>query len=283
MDKNFLKAAQTLVKSPPGDFSLSQVRLRISEEIKVGVKIGKKIRFSIDDLIKIENYFKNVYGISLLDIDLNAQNRLEASEQSNYEKWAKQDVFATLLNFASLKDPIYCEDKRVYIPEHGVFSCELKRLNLKALKRLMIVENGSVLLNLDLLDNILPPFLKGCLTLYRGHGGNEKEIFNLLKHLNKDINLYLFCDLDGAGLNIAKTLSSKFNGHTSLILPKTLDGLKKFSKDDCYLKQLSYLDKLKDDDCKNIANLALKLKNYELAVTQECMLSHKIELCCIDL
>ena len=147
----------------------------------------------------------------------------------------------------------------------------------------MIVENGSVLLNLDLLDNILPPFLKGCLILYRGHGGNEKEIFNLLKHLNKDCYLYLFCDLDGAGLNIAKILSNKFNGHTSLILPKTLDGLKKFSKDDCYIKQLSYLDKLKDDNCKNIANLALKLKNYELAVTQESMLSHKIELCCIDL
>ena len=132
MDKSFLSAAQILVKSPPGDFATSQVRLRICDEVKVGLRLGRKIRFSIDDLLKIESYFKNVYGISLLDI--NTQNRIDASEQSNFEKWAKQDVFANLLNFASLKDPVYCEDKRVYIPEHGVLSCELKRLNLKALK-----------------------------------------------------------------------------------------------------------------------------------------------------
>lgn len=282
MDKSLILFAQKLVNKPLASIRYSQSLKALCQEVGLAHRlIGTKVNLSSLDLIKIENYVSSALGMPLAQFKPQAQNRMQVAACGLDEKLAGKGVFSHLLNFASACDPLPLIFGTCTIPKGCVLSTESSKLAFEDIKRLIIVENGAVLLEPVLLEQILPTKFSGSLMLYRGHGENLRNLKDVIAKLNEDTDLALFCDFDAAGLNIALDLSMSFHGISQILVPCDIgENLHKLSKYSAYIEQQDQLERLLTGAFipKRMREWAQLMARYQIALMQEHMLAQQIAL-----
>jgi len=278
LDKKTIRAAQNLIRRSPSQISESAVLRAIVQELEIRIIRNKKIYFTPSNLIEIENYFNKVLGKSILDIDLDVETRLEASSFFSNEKWASGGVFEVMLSMTGrgiipgIKDAIEAQPNIVY-------SMKLRDIDVTKISKLIIVENGELITNWELVIPSLPLEYQSAIAVFRGYGKNQKYLNELICKVRPDTKVGVFFDYDAAGIDMALKLAE--HRVIDLIIPSILpeDVIAK-SKLEEFGNQFEQLTRRLNspDTPYEIREVLKNLENNKLAITQEHLITHGVPL-----
>lgn len=236
----------------------------------LGVIFRNKIELKPNAWVWILKQVKTETGLDLAsdDIDeLSQKNRLDISQTMSNEKLLAPSPTQGFIHVRVLGQT----------PTESYIGIKADRLNEFYADNLIIIENFVPFILFD--DTHLKQinyFPNGkTLIIYRGH--DNKNIYphcEFIKSLN--IEKFVFCDYDFAGMNIACDLADKMNAH--IILPRidtSIEKLKPLNKFDVRSAQSLNKKVLENEKLKIHAD---RLEQEFLAVTQEAVMVSGIEL-----
>ncbi len=256
------------------------------DKFKMGRRLSYEFMLSSDELNTLERYFKEHIHQDPITHSLSYKTRTEAARFVANEKWAQGTVFGNLVNLASSTSAItFKTGENIATPKGSVLCASFENLNLSTIKKLVILENGEAILNWHLIESLLPDSFLHALFVYRGHGHNVALVQELFKSLPNECKVGLFFDYDPKGLQMAYEYSKYTKCRCELIIPSEItDTVSKLSKKDEYIKQSDVaFSVLKNVTNENFLKEIKNLKKHEYAITQECMIAHKIKLMTINI
>jgi len=276
MKKSLIKAAQRVVKKGTERVVDNAINRELQATVGVGYVSGRHICFSVQDRVAIESYFSKQINMPLREVKLDVRDRVAVASQVENEKWASGTVFESLLNVASAK-PIPTRHGDVITPFGCVFSLPLETLDLARIDRVVIVENGAALVHWENVEHALPEQYKGALILYRGHGGNQRQMKDLINMLPANARLCLYCDFDPAGLNLAINIANgrQFDFATPAC---SHEDMRAMSKADAYNEQYEILTLLKNSNNPVVVDIVNLMLANRLAITQEKIMANMCSL-----
>tara|TARA_B100002049_G_scaffold237200_1_gene226789 strand:- start:3190 stop:4056 length:867 start_codon:yes stop_codon:yes gene_type:complete len=276
MKKSLIKAAQRVVKKGTERVVDNAINRELQATVGVGYVSGRHICFSVQDRLAIESYFSKQLNTPLREVELDARDRVEVASQVENEKWASGTVFESLLNIASTK-PIPTRHGDVTTPFGCVFSLALDNLDLARIDRVVIVENGAAVVHWENVEYALPDQYKGALILYRGHGGNQRQMKALINRLPASARLCVYCDFDPAGLSLAISIAD--GRPFDLAVPAcSHDDMRAMSKADAYNEQYEILTVLTKSSNAVVGDIANLMMANRLAITQEKIMANRCSL-----
>ncbi|MGR5347151.1 DUF7281 domain-containing protein [Vibrio mediterranei] len=170
---------------------------------------------------------------------------------------------------------------------NAVISVDPGELVIPKVERLVLVENGALLVERSrLFKSFPPPWNKNVLVGYRGHGQSQNQLKTLLKTLSPTAQLAFFFDYDFAGMCLVHSLMKYVPCAASLITPIN-DGvnLKLHSNESNLAKQYlngqHLLSKTRGSDLdyeQVIFEETRCMSEANVAVVQERLISHRITL-----
>ncbi|MCF9047272.1 DUF7281 domain-containing protein [Acinetobacter nectaris] len=208
MDGKQLRVIQNAIQTRKTVVDLNQTWKVLHVDYQVGKKHGRQLHLSSSDLAMLEAIYTRHSKVSpAVNIDLK-QNRVALIDYYKDEKIGGFNVFADQLVFASISAELPLKTGAVNIGFQGLLATTtLDQVDISAIKRLMIVENGAMINRLfDWQDNLSCDW-KNSLFLYRGHGHNINIVLNLLENLPETSSIAFYGDLDPYGIHIATHLN----------------------------------------------------------------------------
>ena len=231
--------------------------------------------------ITLKKYIKDVHGEDLEKNTVeDAQKRFDLAKEIPDEKRGRYSVFGSLLNFSGNTSITFKDKSSIVLNPYAIVSCELCNLDTDSITSLVVVENGTNIIKVRELIELLPDPLKDSLILYRGHGDNASWVHSLIEKLNDSCRLYFFFDYDPAGLSMMINEGQK--RPSALLLPEALSSdVIRLNKRECFEEQYSHMQSLYEK--RNEFNHRLKahielMKDKEYAITQENLVAHRIKL-----
>jgi len=288
MDKVKVRMLQEVLRQRKSIVNDSPLWREICDEVNVGQLNGKKINFTFDDLSLLESYGDNLYGSSIIAINLNAKDRMESSEDTSNDKWSQRGVFEALLPMARGKRlplPVI-DDSSIITPSGVVVSLTPDKIDPAKIESLLIIENGTLMTHWNELIPLLPKEYQSSLIVYRGHGQNQNMLVELISDLSDDIPVGVFYDFDGAGYDMALNLAEIRN--ISILHPDKWNEIhklpnevfKKLNKQDSFLDQTEQLMNRINSTLtpKPIMDMLDYLREHRIAITQEHLIRHQYSI-----
>ncbi len=266
----------------------SKLWREICDEVNVGQLKGKNINLTFDDLGLLESYGDNLYGTSILAINLDAKNRMDSSEHTSQDKWSQRGVFEALLPMArSQRLPLPVKDDSNFITPPGVVvSLSVDNIDVEKIESLLVIENGTLMTHWDELIPLLPKEFQSSLIVYRGHGQNQNILVDLIGRLTDDIPVGIFYDFDAAGYDMALNLAEIRSIH--ILHPSNWNEIhelskekqKRLNKQDSFLDQAEQLTKRINSKLtpKPIMDMLIYLRENRIAITQEHLIKHQFSI-----
>jgi len=288
MDKTKVRMLQEVLRQRKSIVNDSKLWREICDEVNVGHLNGKKINFTFDDLSLLESYGDNLYGSPIIDINLDAKDRMESSEGTSNDKWSQRGVFEALLPMARGKRlplPVR-DDSSIITPSGVVVSLTPDKIDLAKIESLLIIENGTLMTHWNELIPLLPKEYQSSLIVYRGHGQNQNMLVELISNLSDDIPIGIFYDFDGAGYDMALNLAEIRNisilhpGKWNEIHKLPNEVFKKLNKQDSFLDQTEQLMNRINSTLtpKPIMDMLIYLREHRIAITQEHLIRHQYSI-----
>lgn len=281
-----IRAAKAMVLRGDALVTKNKVNKKILDA--AGVRYSqslKGLRLEPSALSQVEAYFDESLGRPLREFE-EVVDRVSAAKQSNNEKLAKGGVFEQLINIVPLGDLPLIGGQIIPEGTGAIISVSETDLDCAAVNKVVVVENGEMLVQWRLLKGHLPRYWsRGCLVIYKGHGSNQNELVTFLSRLRPDAQVGLYFDYDPAGLAMAYSLADRLECNVDLLAPldtrtSTLLDIasgenfaKQFSVGASLLKRL----RISGADGDRIDVLDRVMTN-RLAVTQESLMAHKVPL-----
>jgi len=288
MDKTKVRMLQEVLRQRKSIVNDSKLWREICDEVNVGHLNGKKINFTFDDLSLLESYGDNLYGSPIIDINLDAKDRMESSEDTSNDKWSQRGVFEALIPMARGKRlplPVR-DDSSIITPSGVVVSLTPDKIDLAKIESLLIIENGTLMTHWNELIPLLPKEYQSSLIVYRGHGQNQNMLVELISNLSDDIPIGIFYDFDGAGYDMALNLAEIRN--ISILHPDKWNEIhklpnevfKKLNKQDSFLDQTEQLMNRINSTLtpKPIMDMLIYLREHRIAITQEHLIRHQYSI-----
>ena len=288
MDKVKVRMLQEALRQRKTIVNDSPLWREICDEVNVGQLNGKKINFTFGDLSLLESYGDNLYGSSIIAINLNAKDRMESSEDTSNDKWSQRGVFEALLPMARGKRlPLPVRDDSSFTTPPGVVvSLTPDKIDPAKIESLLIIENGTLMTHWSELISLLPKEYQSSLIVYRGHGQNQNMLVELISDLSDDIPVGVFYDFDGAGYDMALNLAEVRN--LSILHPDKWNEIhklpnevfKKLNKQDSFLDQTEQLMNRINSTLtpKPIMDMLIYLRDHRIAITQEHLIKHQFSI-----
>jgi len=288
MDKTKVRMLQEVLRQRKSIVNDSKLWREICDEVNVGHLNGKKINFTFDDLSLLESYGDNLYGSPIIDINLDAKDRMESSEDTSNDKWSQRGVFEALIPMARGKRlplPVR-DDSSIITPSGVVVSLTPDKIDLAKIESLLIIENGTLMTHWNELIPLLPKEYQSSLIVYRGHGQNQNMLVELISNLSDDIPIGIFYDFDGAGYDMALNLAEIRNisilhpGKWNEIHKLPNEVFKKLNKQDSFLDQTEQLMNRINSTLtpKPIMDMLIYLREHRIAITQEHLIRHQYSI-----
>jgi hypothetical protein len=288
MDKIKVRMLQDVLRQRKSIVKDSKLWREICDEVNVGQLNGKKINFTFDELDLLESYGDNLYGSSILAIDLDAKNRMDSSEHTSQDKWSQRGVFEELLPMArSQRLPLPVKDDSNFTTPPGVVvSLSAYNIDAEKIESLLVIENGTLMTHWDELIPLLPKEFQSSLIVYRGHGQNQNMLVDLIGRLTDDIPVGVFYDFDAAGYDMALNLAEIRSIH--ILHPRnwneiheiSKEKLKRLNKQDSFLDQTEQLTKRIKSKLtpKPVMDMLIYLREHRIAITQEHLIKHQFSI-----
>lgn len=254
----------------------------LHEEYGIGNRLVNSLYLKERDYQVLENLYKQYRKDNVLDELPTGQNRLETVKVHRNEKNTSKQVFADQLVFASIHHELPL--KSVSIPigyPTFVPTIDTDALDTTSIKRLVIIENASMLITLHDWYQCLPQAWQSSLFVYRGQGQNQNAVKALLDELRLDVPVAVYADFDPSGLSIVMNYLSIRS--ISIIVPKGWENLKNnhsCNQPDKYLDQSNKLSGLPDKLAKNpyLHHMFMLMQTEKIALMQENILQlNKLE------
>ncbi|EHU9520776.1 MULTISPECIES: DUF7281 domain-containing protein [Vibrio] len=280
MNKKVVKLAQQLVKLSKRQLPDKPSYRQICDEVGIGEFRRGKIHLTYCELRKLEHFLDDLLGTTVIDVSLDFDSRFDASLTLSQEKWAKGDVFKSMINMSSSTSYIPLvsgEDIKTSIGT--VISVRKEFLDVKRINKLVVIENGEVLVYWEHVIKLLPLEYKDAVIVYRGHGDNQTAVREVIRGLSKETKVLVFYDYDAAGIDMALNLAEIRS--IDLLVPKVLSPeVLNLTKSDEYHEQYPQLTKrLQDPETPiRVREHLSKIDAGRLAITQEHLIVHKATL-----
>jgi hypothetical protein len=288
MDKTKVRMLQEVLRQRKSIVNDSKLWREICDEVNVGELNGKKINFTFDDLRLLESYGDNLYGSSIIAINLDAKDRMESSEHTSNDKWSQRGVFEALLTMVrGQRLPLPVKgDSNFITPSGVVVSLNADKIDPAKIESLLIIENGTLMTHWNELIPLLPIEYQTSLIIYRGHGQNQNMLLELIDELSEDTPVGVFYDFDGAGFDMAlnlaeiRTIDILHPTKWSEIHKLPTVVLKKLNKQDTFLNQTEQLMNRINSILtpKIIMDMLVYLREHRIAITQEHLIRHQYSI-----
>lgn len=278
LDKKTIRAAQNLIKRSPSQVTESAVLRAIVQELELGEVRNKKILFTPSDLIEIENYFNKLLGQPILNVDLDVKTRLEASSTFIDEKWASGGVFEAMISMTG-GDKIPLNSGELEAQPNVVYSVKPSIIDISKINKLIIIENGELLTNWELVIPLLPHEYQSAIAVFRGYGANQKYLNDLISEVRPNAMVGVFFDYDAAGIDMALRFAK--NRVIDLIVPSKLsEDVTKKSKIEEFGNQFGQLTRRLNsvETPKEVKEVLTELRDKKLAITQEHLITHGVQM-----
>ncbi|GLR05953.1 hypothetical protein GCM10007906_35410 [Vibrio hyugaensis] len=194
------------------------------------------------------------------------------------EKSAKGGVFQQLISLAGNVNIPLKNQPDVPKEARYVASVELDDLDFPRFSRVLIIENGELMVRWKDVVLSLPDEWQSAVLVYRGHGKNQKDLPTLIECFdNNAVEVGFFYDYDPAGLDMVEQLSNA--QHYWVVPALDLELFRSINKLDEFLKQLEQLDRLKSRDVSaSIREHLTFIEKNTLAITQEHLIKNQCPL-----
>lgn len=199
-----LKVIQATLQLKKNVNTLNKTWEKLHKEHQLGIINKNEIRFTNNELDFIKTIYKKFVKVEPEVSYSLDKDRLDTANVVKNEKASEVGVFADQLVFAAVKAYLPLNQDDVFIGYRG-FVATINHAEIQAskIKKLVVLENGTMLTRLhDWIDQ-LPFEWVDSLFLYRGHGNNNRHVMNLLANLPESAAVAYYGDLDPIGLNIA--------------------------------------------------------------------------------
>ena len=270
-----LSAVRKVLRQSDTSVPLTNFWQRLHTEEGIGSPIGKRIHFNATDLSRLREMAIKTSGIDPVYGDLQG-DRLTVATTSANEKLSTVGVFADLVQLARFPDnSIPTLNGGCCTPIGTVLSVPPELLNGQVFDKLVVIENGILMRCWASVS--WPLEIRDAVFVYRGHGTNEVAVKQLVTEASAS---YGFYDFDPAGLLMAVR-----SGCGGIVVPavwqewtQNHEFRKSFNKRAEYRKQFRELANLKTSVKPLLRSIVNHIERFELAITQEHMLSHQIPL-----
>lgn len=265
---------------------LNKTWKKLNFEMLLGKIIKGKLYLSDSDLEILHIlYSKHVKTKPEIEYSAHA-DRISLADHRIDEKSGNGNVFGNQLWFASIGTALPLKTGNMDIAHHGVTTAvSIEHLTIEQMKKIIIVENGTMLVKLHTWSKQIPIQWQDSLILYRGHGKHTKILNLLLSALPDDCLVAVYGDFDLYGLNIANHFNSIRPVY--LMAPECWKSLNEKHPDNNVSKfndQLEYGSDLltSEETPKALKTIVHYIKENKLAVMQENV-NRLGRLTCIDL
>jgi len=256
---------------------------QLFENESVGVLSGGYWILSDQDLNRlIDSASKAVGTDARLGFDF-TQTRASIAKTASNEKLSSENVFASSVLLARATKhslPIHSSHP-IHTPDNTFFGSDIAQINFSSDARFILVENGEVMKCWA--GAFLPTKWRDATFIYRGHGSNLVNVSQSLAQMPPS-NKAAFFDFDLAGLFMVND-----SGCGYVLVPSNLEVLiskdfySRFNKTDVFIKQnREYANRMSTlkTELRELANFITK---HRLAITQEHLIIHSIELCAVPI
>ncbi|QFU02077.1 hypothetical protein FIU83_10530 [Halomonas sp. THAF5a] len=262
---------------------------QLHEELGIGTRIGKKLHLTERDRDVLANAFQRELGADLRTLDMQ-QDRIGMAGAVRDEKLSGKAALGSLQRVAMPGGAVVVrgdapEAVRVPTPPGAVLSVETSRLGLdtETCRRVMVIENGAVMDRWwDLLPLLPTAWRSDTLICYRGHDHGQGALNRWLKALPERVHLGYCGDYDAGGVSIAVNTYLPLVGSERfwLLVPEPHTAVPEcVNKPGVFLAQQPILQSMERDSRNCELNMLLKrLREEQLAVTQEAIMAHGISL-----
>lgn len=275
---SLINAAKRIVANSRERIPANKSNTEVCRLVEVGSVSGNSILLSRSELREIEKYFTSALGQNLLTFQQSSNSRMDAAGPGISEKSAKGGVFQQLISLAGNVDIPLKSQPDVPKEARYVASVELDDLDIQRFSRVLIIENGELMVRWRDVVLSLPEEWQSAVLVYRGHGKNQKDLPTLIECFdNNDVEVGFFYDYDPAGLDMVEQLSNE--KHYWIVPVQNLELFQSINKLDEFLKQLELLDRLKNRAVSaSIREHLTFIEANTLAITQEHLIRNQCSL-----
>ncbi|MGM0987771.1 MAG: DUF7281 domain-containing protein [Pseudomonadota bacterium] len=278
-----LSTLQRTLQRRPASVTLSPTWKATHEELGVGTPNGRKLLLSDNDLDLLEAEYRRQTNDASLGFDLK-QDRVAVSAQLNDEKASQRQVFGGYVRVAASDGVIHFSKKNgdIHLPTGSYLSLrDVDMLKISAYERVLIIENGALMENIEAMMEILPDnYCRDTLYVYRGNDASQNKVFDLIHNMPAGVALGLFFDYDAAGLSLVQTgFASQYDGPISVIVPRDTQVLGTIGRGDIYMKQFEMMERLRKsfNDKTWVGHHIMNMMKHKKVLMQETMLARKIK------
>lgn len=203
MNQIQLNVIRDALRGKPVQVHFNKTWETLHNEYAIGTRMVDSLRLKDQDYLVL----KKLYELHRKDNVLNelpvGQNRLDAVNVHRNEKSTSKDVFADQLVFASIHHylPLKSISMQIGYPSL-VPTIDFRELDIAGIARLVVLENGSMLMTLHKWYHCLPKEWQSSLFIYRGQGQNQSEVKRLLAQLEPNVPVAIYADFDPCGLSM---------------------------------------------------------------------------------
>lgn len=252
---------------------LNKTWQKLHSEMQLGQIIKGELHLTSDELGVLRVlYGKHVKTEPEVEYKVHV-DRISLADHRIDEKSGSKTVFGEQLWFGSMGEKLPLKTGNMDIAHDGVTTAvSIDHLAIEKIRKLIIVENGAMLVMLHKWSQQIPNAWQNCLILYRGHSNNINYVNELLKTLPIDCMVAVYTDFDLYGLNI----SNQFNmiRPVSIMVPECWQSLHETHYDNNlrkFYEQVEYGNTLLsgEDTPSTIKVMVSHIKKNKLAVMQE--------------
>lgn len=253
--------------------SLNNTWRMLHDSEAIGRVRGRDLHLDDLDFVRLDQIYKQYRKVEA-DIKIpKGLSRFEHVKYSINEKDTNKSVFSDYLVFASVKAALPLKSGMLDI-SHPKFlaTIDINEVDTSAIKQLVIVENGDMMVHLYKWHQYLPEQWHGSLFLYRGQGKNIKLVNELLERLADTAKIAVYSDFDPSGLLIVLNYISSRDLY--IVVPKdwqNLDEEHSSNRLQIYLKQISQSINFDEAFAKHtlLNDIFQHMKHKKLAIMQE--------------
>ncbi|PQJ62248.1 DUF7281 domain-containing protein [Photobacterium angustum] len=276
---SLINAAKKIVVNSRERIPANKSNTEACRLVEVGAVSGNSILLSRSDLREIEKYFSSILGQNLLTFQQSSSNsRMDTARPGISEKSAKGGVFQQLISLAGNVNIPLKNQPDVPKEARYVASVELDDLDFPRFSRVLIIENGELMVRWKEAVLSLPDEWQSTVLVYRGHGKNQKCLRALIEYFdNNAVEVGFFYDYDPAGLDMVEQLSNA--KHYWVVPAVNLELFQSINKLDAFWKQLEQLERLKSRNVSvSIREHLTIIEKNTLAITQEHLIKNQCPL-----
>ncbi|HIF9228514.1 hypothetical protein OH457_04140 [Vibrio sp. 2art] len=275
---SLINAAKRIVVNSRERIPANKSNTEVCRLVEVGAVSGNSILLSRSELREIEKYFTSTLGQNLLTFQQSSNSRMDTARPGISEKSVKGGVFQQLISLAGNVNIPLKNQPDVPKEARYVASVELDDLDFPRFSRVLIIENGELMVRWKDVVLSLPDEWQSAVLVYRGHGKNQKDLPTLIECFdNNAVEVGFFYDYDPAGLDMVEQLSNA--KHYWVVPALNLELFRSINKLDEFLKQLEQLDRLKSRDVSaSIREHLTFIEKNTLAITQEHLIKNQCSL-----